>query len=60
MLGRWTCFHRLAPDEQEAAVRRMLEAKAYPLRLIFTVVKTQALIAVLRDEECRRALGLRP
>ena len=60
VLGRWRPFHRLSADEQDAALQRMLAVKAYPLRLVVTGVKMQALVAVLRDQDCRRALGLHP
>jgi len=60
VLGRWRPFHRLTAEEQETALHRLLGARAYPLRLVFTAVKMQALVAVLRDPDCRRAVGLHP
>lgn len=59
-LRRWAVFHRLSADEREAALRALLTVRLYPLRLLVTGVKMQALVAVLRDEDCRHALGLRP
>jgi hypothetical protein len=57
-LRRWAAFHQLSADERDAAVRILLGFRFYPLRLMVTAVKMQALVAVLRDDDCRRALGL--
>ena len=58
VVGRFTLFHRLPVDDQERVLQRLMNARLYLVRLLFVAVKGQALVAVLRDEECRKALGL--
>ena len=57
-LGRPRLFHQLAPGDQQRLLQRWLRVRLYPLRLMFFAVKSQALVAVLRDERCRTTLGL--
>ena len=58
VLGRARGFHRLDGADQQRLLQRWLQARPYPFRLLFFAVKSQALVAVLRDEDCRRTLGL--
>ena len=57
VLGRLTTFHRLTPADRQRLLSKLMTARLYPVRLLFYGVKSQALVAVLRDERCRRALG---
>ena len=58
VLGRARVFHQLGAADQQRLLQRWLTARPYPLRLLFFAVKSQALVAVLRDRHCRQALGL--
>jgi hypothetical protein len=58
LLGRPTTFHRLPQEERQRLLAKLMTARPYLLRLLFYGVKSQALVAVLRDERCRRDLGL--
>lgn len=58
LLGRPTLFHRLSTADQQRLLTKLMTARPYLLRLLFYGVKSQALVAVLRDERCRRDLGL--
>lgn len=58
VIGRPTLFHRLSPADRERVLERMMRARPYVFRLLFYGVKSMALVAVLRDPECRRQLGL--
>jgi hypothetical protein len=58
VIRRARLFHRLRPEEQERLLARWMTARLYLLRLLFFAVKSQALVAVLRDDEARRTLGL--
>jgi hypothetical protein len=58
LLGRFRLFHQLDAPDQQRLLQRWLRVRLYPLRILFFAVKGQALVAVLRDEHCRAALGL--
>jgi hypothetical protein len=58
ILRRFTVFTRLGPDERERVMTRLMTADAYLVRLLFYGVKSMALVAVLRDPDSRRSLGL--
>jgi hypothetical protein len=57
VLGRLTLFHRLRRDEQERLLGKLLGVRSYPLRMLVFGVKSQALVAVLRDPAARKRLG---
>ena len=58
VIGRPTLFHRLSEADQQRLLERMMEARPYVFRLLFYGVKSMALVAVLRDPECRKHLDL--
>lgn len=60
VIGRPTLFHRLSVEDRERLLARLMNARAFPIRLWFFGVKSMALVAVLRDPACRRSLGLAP
>jgi hypothetical protein len=51
-------FHQLVPAERDRVLSWWMEARLYVARLLFFAVKSQALLAVLRDERVRAVLGL--
>lgn len=57
VLGRFTLFHRLSAADRQRLLEKLMTSRPYTTRLLFYGVKSQALVAVLRDEPCRRALG---
>lgn len=60
VIGRPTLFHRLAVADRERLLQRLMTARPYPFRLWFFGVKSMALVAVLRDPDCRREFQLDP
>lgn len=60
VIGRPTLFHRLPAEQQDRLLERLSNVRAFPIRLWVFGVKNMALVAVLRDPACRRALHLDP
>ncbi len=56
LLGRFRPFSSLAPADQDRMVRRMLGSRLFLLRLLAYAARGQAMVAVLKDPEVRRAV----
>lgn len=57
ILGKAKTLPMLGAAERELFLKRILESRLYPLRLLGYGVKGHALMAVLRDASLRRDLG---